>query len=61
MDAALADRLSQPLTLDNLGLVERDAPRRPAGRGAPATKAAEKVDPIRTTGCPPCSCSSCSS
>jgi ABC-2 type transport system permease protein len=47
MDAALADRLNQPLTLDNLGLVERAATT-PATAGAPATKAAAKVDPIRT-------------
>ncbi len=47
MDAALADRLNRPLTLDNLGLVERVAAA-PATAGAPATRAAEKVDPIRT-------------
>jgi ABC-2 type transport system permease protein len=47
MDAALADRLNQPLTLDNLGLVERAATA-PAAAGAPATRAAEKVDPVRT-------------
>ena len=46
MDASLADRLNRPLTLDNLGLVERAAA--PATAGAPATRAAEKVDPIRT-------------
>jgi ABC-type Na+ efflux pump permease subunit len=48
MDASLADRLSQPLTLDNLGLVERDASA-PASGGEPATKAAEKVDRVRTS------------
>ena len=48
VDASLADRLNQPVALDNLGLVERSRVdgRRPPG--APATKAAEKVDPIRT-------------
>jgi ABC-2 type transport system permease protein len=47
MDAALIDRLNQPLALDNLGLVERTASAA-SGTGAPATKAAAKVDPIRT-------------
>ncbi len=50
IDAALADRLNQPLTLDNLGLVERAAPTpATATAGEPATKAAAKVDPVRTT------------
>jgi ABC-2 type transport system permease protein len=49
MDAALADRLNQPLALDNLGLVERAASTpATAAAGAPATKAAARVDPIRT-------------
>jgi ABC-2 type transport system permease protein len=46
MDASLVDRLNKPLDLDNLGLVERTAAA--AGTGAPATKAAQKVDPVRT-------------
>jgi ABC-2 type transport system permease protein len=45
MDAALVARLNRPVKLENLGLVERTAS---AGTGAPATKAAEKVDMVRT-------------
>lgn len=49
VDAALADRLNQPVGLDNLGLVQRVAPATTGGgKGTPATTTAEKVDPIRT-------------
>ncbi len=50
MDATLVDRLNQPLVLENLGLVERTASATPgtSGTGAPATRAAQKVDPVRT-------------
>lgn len=49
IDAAVVERLNQPLVLENLGLVERAAA--PAGgMAAPgtSTSTAEKVDPIRT-------------
>jgi ABC-type Na+ efflux pump permease subunit len=52
VDASLADRLNQPVGLDNLGLVERKAPATAAGPGAPAATTAEKVDPVRTIGVP---------
>jgi ABC-2 type transport system permease protein len=45
MDAAAVERLSRPLPLDNLGLVELD-PNAPPG--STAIRPAEKVDPIRT-------------
>ena len=45
IDQAVADRLSQPVAIDNLGLVERE---RSAAGGQPAIKAAQKVDPVRT-------------
>jgi ABC-2 type transport system permease protein len=46
LDTDLVDRLNRPLDVDNLGLVERAAAA--AGSGTPTTRAAEKVDPIRT-------------
>jgi ABC-2 type transport system permease protein len=46
LDQALADRLNHPVGIDNLGLVDRQAP---GATGQPSIKAAEKVDPIRTT------------
>jgi ABC-type Na+ efflux pump permease subunit len=49
IDQSLADRLNQPIGIDNLGLVDRQAS---ATGGQPAIKAAEKVDPIRTTAVP---------
>jgi ABC-2 type transport system permease protein len=52
VDASLADRLSRPVGLDNLGLVERKAPSTAAGPGAPAATTAEKVDPVRTIAVP---------
>jgi ABC-2 type transport system permease protein len=45
IDQIAADRLSQPVAVDNLGLVDRD---RSGAGGTPTIKAAEKVDPIRT-------------
>jgi ABC-2 type transport system permease protein len=45
IDQRAADRLSQPVALDNLGLVDRD---RSGAGGTSAIKAAEKVDPIRS-------------
>jgi ABC-2 type transport system permease protein len=45
MDAAVVERLSQPVPLDNLGLVELD-PNAPPG--STAVRPAEKVDPVRT-------------
>ncbi|MFI5460256.1 MAG: ABC transporter permease [Isosphaerales bacterium] len=45
IDQAVADRISQPVPIDNLGLVELD---RSAAGGRLAIKAAQKVDPIRT-------------
>ncbi len=47
VDVALADRLNQPVNLDNLGLVER-ARAAATASGGPATTAAQKVDPVRT-------------
>jgi ABC-2 type transport system permease protein len=46
IDQAAADRLNQPITLDNLGLVDR-APSN--AEGTSEIKAAEKVDPIRSS------------
>jgi ABC-2 type transport system permease protein len=48
LDVSLADRLNRPMALDNLGLVERAATA-PDGTGMPATRAAQKVDPVRTS------------
>jgi ABC-2 type transport system permease protein len=45
LDQALADRLNQPVGVDNLGLVDRQVS---ATGGQPGIKAAEKIDPIRT-------------
>ena len=45
LDRALADRLSQPVKLENLGLVERSAESAGSRR---AVKSAEKVDQVRT-------------
>ena len=45
IDPGLADRLTQPLSVENLSLVDRQAS--PTG-GQPAIKAAEKIDPVRT-------------
>jgi ABC-2 type transport system permease protein len=45
IDQAAADRLNQPVGLDNLGLVDRGAAN---SEGSGTIKAAEKVDPIRT-------------
>jgi ABC-type Na+ efflux pump permease subunit len=45
VDQALADRLNQPLAIDNLGLVDRDLS---VGDGQLAVKPAQKVDRIRT-------------
>jgi ABC-2 type transport system permease protein len=52
MDESLADRLNQPVGLDNLGLVRRAASATAAGPGAPAATTAEKVDRVRTTAVP---------
>jgi ABC-2 type transport system permease protein len=49
IDQAAADRLSQPVSLDNLGLADRD---RSGLGGSSAIKAAEKVDPIRSAAVP---------
>jgi len=49
IDRAVADRLSQPIALGNLGLVELD---RSAQGSAPVIKAAQKVDPVRTAAVP---------
>ncbi len=47
IDAAVVERLNQPVPLENLGLVERVTT--PAGgTGVPGTRAAAKVNPIRT-------------
>jgi ABC-2 type transport system permease protein len=46
IDQTVANRLSQPVTIDNLGLVERDFATKD---GKPAVKAAEKVDRVRST------------
>ena len=45
IDQSVADRIDQPLLVDNLGLVERQAS---TADGAPAIKAAQKVDIVRT-------------
>jgi ABC-2 type transport system permease protein len=45
IDQAVADRVSQPVGIDNLGLFDRDLS---APAGQLAIKAAQKVDPIRT-------------
>jgi ABC-2 type transport system permease protein len=46
LDQALADRLNQPVGIDNLGLVDRRA----STTGGPdAIKAAEKIDPVRSS------------
>ena len=53
IDVSLADRLNQPMALDNLGLVERKAAAAAtAGAGTPAATTSEKVDPVRTVGVP---------
>ncbi len=44
LDQALAERLSQPVSIDNLELVEHGTESSPGG----VVKSAEKVDPIRT-------------
>jgi len=44
LDQATADRLSQPVPLENLGLLERVAD----GTGPEGIKSAQKVDPIRS-------------
>jgi len=49
IDQNVADRLSQPIVVGNLGLVERD---RSARGSAPVIKAAQKVDPVRTAAVP---------
>ena len=60
MDAALADRLNRPVTLDNLGLVERDC--RPGHRRArPRPRRPRRSTRSARPWCRPCSCSSCSS
>jgi ABC-2 type transport system permease protein len=46
IDQTLADRLNQPVGINNLSLVDRHSS---TTGGQPAIKAAEKVDPIRTT------------
>jgi ABC-2 type transport system permease protein len=45
LDQALTDRLNQPVGIDNLGLVDRQAS---ATDGQTVIKAAEKIDPVRT-------------
>ncbi len=61
LDPELADRLNQPLQLENLGLVERAATTAVlatspgadhAPSGEPEIRAAEKVDPVRTIAVP---------
>jgi ABC-type Na+ efflux pump permease subunit len=47
LDQALAERLSQPVAVENLGLVERTP-----GEAGSAVKSAEKVDQVRTAGVP---------
>ena len=42
----IADRVDQPVPVDNLGLFDRDSS---AAAGALAIKPAQKIDPIRTT------------
>ncbi len=49
LDQALADRLNQPVGIDNLGLVDRRAS---ATGGGTEIKAAEKIDPVRTAAVP---------
>jgi ABC-type Na+ efflux pump permease subunit len=49
IDQALADRLSQPIILGNLGLFELD---RSAPGPRPVIKPAQKVDPVRTAAVP---------
>ena len=57
MDASLADRLNRPLTLDNLGLVERAAdPARPP-RGRPRPRRPRRWTRSGRPWCRPCSCS----
>ncbi len=48
LDQALAERLSRPVLIENLGLVERST----TGGTAAGIKSAEKVDMIRTAGVP---------
>jgi ABC-2 type transport system permease protein len=48
LDQALAERLSRPVLVENLGLVERSS----EGGSAAGVKSAEKVDMIRTAGVP---------
>ena len=45
IDQAVADRVNQPVLIDNLGLVDRQAS---TTGGQAAIKAAEKIDPVRT-------------
>jgi ABC-type Na+ efflux pump permease subunit len=48
LDQALAERLSRPVMVENLGLVERSS----EGGSAAGVKSAEKVDMVRTAGVP---------
>jgi ABC-2 type transport system permease protein len=48
LDQALAERLSRPVQVENLGLVERSS----EGGSAAGVKSAEKVDLVRTAGVP---------
>jgi ABC-2 type transport system permease protein len=56
VDRGLADRLSRPVSVENLGLLDRASggPSAPgaAGAAAGAIKAAEKVDPVRAFAVP---------
>jgi len=49
IDQSIADRVNQPLSIDKLGLLERESS---TSGGPPAIKAAQKVDPIRTAVAP---------
>jgi ABC-type Na+ efflux pump permease subunit len=48
LDQALAEKLSRPVKVENLGLVERSS----EGGSAAGVKSAEKVDRVRTEGVP---------
>ncbi len=50
IDQSIADRLDQPVAVDNLGIFDRDPS---AKTGEIPVKAAQKVDPIRTFVVPP--------
>ena len=45
IDQSIVDRIDQPLSVENLGLVDRQIT---SGGGPPAIKAAQKIDMVRT-------------